>query len=262
MSEAATAAAGPLGPAEAQQLAESVDILFTMFSGYLVFFMQVMSGAAAPAHARSLAGPTGCAAAAQAGFAMLCAGSVRAKNAKNIILLNLLDACLGGLAWCGARGAPAPAPRPPPLPCAEARGTTSLQACSSSLLALAGCRVRPDGPAPAPPPPPFPALPLLLCPRRYATGFAFAYGTPGGPFLGGGAFFTTGLDKGQLWTWFFQFTFAATAATIVSGRGQAREGRGGKGEGCRSAGVVCRTGRPGLVCRAGGLACLEAHDAH
>ena len=31
---------------------------------------------------------------------MLCAGSVRAKNAKNIILLNLLDACLGGLAWC------------------------------------------------------------------------------------------------------------------------------------------------------------------
>ena len=35
----------------------------------------------------------------QAGFAMLSAGSVRAKNAKNIILLNLLDACFGCLAW-------------------------------------------------------------------------------------------------------------------------------------------------------------------
>jgi Amt family ammonium transporter len=30
---------------------------------------------------------------------MLCAGSVRAKNAKNIILLNLLDACLGVIIW-------------------------------------------------------------------------------------------------------------------------------------------------------------------
>lgn len=47
---------------------------YTLLSGYLVFFMQ-------------------------AGFAMLSAGSVRAKNAKNIILLNLLDACFGCLAW-------------------------------------------------------------------------------------------------------------------------------------------------------------------
>ena len=30
---------------------------------------------------------------------MLCAGSVRAKNAKNIILLNILDACFGAVAW-------------------------------------------------------------------------------------------------------------------------------------------------------------------
>ena len=53
---------------------------WTLQSGYLVFFMQ-------------------------AGFAMLSAGSVRAKNAKNIILLNLLDACFGCLAWCAASGA-------------------------------------------------------------------------------------------------------------------------------------------------------------
>ncbi len=35
----------------------------------------------------------------QAGFAMLCAGAVRAKNAKNIILLNILDSCFGAMAW-------------------------------------------------------------------------------------------------------------------------------------------------------------------
>lgn len=52
----------------------AVNNYFTVFSGYLVFFMQ-------------------------AGFAMLCAGSVRAKNAKNIILLNILDACFGCCAW-------------------------------------------------------------------------------------------------------------------------------------------------------------------
>ena len=107
-------------------------------SGYMVFFMQ-------------------------AGFAMLCAGSVRAKNAKNIILLNILDACLGSLCW-------------------------------------------------------------------YATGYAFAYGgatefdaAQGGfsstdKFIGNSNFFGTGLNATSDYAfWFFQFTFAATAATIVSG---------------------------------------------
>ena len=39
----------------------------------------------------------------QPGFAMLCAGSIRAKNVKNVILWNLLDSCGGGLAFwvCG-----------------------------------------------------------------------------------------------------------------------------------------------------------------
>jgi Amt family ammonium transporter len=35
----------------------------------------------------------------QTGFAMLCAGSIRAKNVKNVILWNLLDSCGGGLAF-------------------------------------------------------------------------------------------------------------------------------------------------------------------
>lgn len=39
----------------------------------------------------------------QTGFAMLCAGSIRAKNVKNVILWNLLDSCGGGIAFwaCG-----------------------------------------------------------------------------------------------------------------------------------------------------------------
>ena len=35
----------------------------------------------------------------QCGFALLEAGTVRAKNTKNILLKNLLDACVGALIW-------------------------------------------------------------------------------------------------------------------------------------------------------------------
>lgn len=49
-------------------LALGIDFVFLMFSTALVFFMQ-------------------------AGFAMLCAGSVRRKNVQNSMLKNLLDAC-------------------------------------------------------------------------------------------------------------------------------------------------------------------------
>ncbi|PRW45098.1 ammonium transporter [Chlorella sorokiniana] len=117
--------------------AAAAEERYTLLSAYLVFFMQ-------------------------AGFAMLSAGSVRAKNAKNIILLNLLDACFGCLAW-------------------------------------------------------------------YATGYAFAFGDPelnaatnsypwqGNPFIGHTYFFQSGLARTSYASWFFQFTFAATSATIVSG---------------------------------------------
>jgi len=50
----------------------AVDSTFLLFSAYLVFSMQV-------------------------GFAMLCAGSVRAKNTMNIMLTNVLDAAAGAL---------------------------------------------------------------------------------------------------------------------------------------------------------------------
>ncbi|CAD7696074.1 unnamed protein product [Ostreobium quekettii] len=68
----------PAGPTSASdtdaEAALDTDAFFVLFSGYLVFFMQC-------------------------GFCMLCAGSVRGKNAKNIILKNLLDACFGALGW-------------------------------------------------------------------------------------------------------------------------------------------------------------------
>ena len=35
----------------------------------------------------------------QAGFATLSAGSIRSKNVKNILLKNLLDACMGAMTW-------------------------------------------------------------------------------------------------------------------------------------------------------------------
>ena len=59
---------------EIQSLYKNLDANFLLSSAYLVFFMQ-------------------------AGFAMLCAGSVRSKNTKNILIKNVLDACVGALAW-------------------------------------------------------------------------------------------------------------------------------------------------------------------
>ena len=52
----------------------SVDTFYFIIVGALVFFMQ-------------------------AGFGLLEAGSVRTKNTKNILLKNLLDACMGAIVW-------------------------------------------------------------------------------------------------------------------------------------------------------------------
>ena len=90
----------------------------------------------------------------QSGFAMLCAGSVRSKNVKNIMLKNLLDACGGAIGF-------------------------------------------------------------------WSIGYALAYGGSGSDFkafIGNGSFFLRGMESGgDLVGWFFQFAFAATAATIVAG---------------------------------------------
>jgi hypothetical protein len=116
------------------------DTLWLLVCGFLVFFMQC-------------------------GFALLEAGTVRAKNTKNILLKNLLDACVGAIVWWG-------------------------------------------------------------------WGFMVAYDA-GDPFIGGTEttdmaprFFLSAYDAGkggeddngyQYAAWFFQYVFAAAAATIVSG---------------------------------------------
>eukprot|EP00568_Trieres_chinensis_P001276 CAMPEP_0183309790 /NCGR_PEP_ID=MMETSP0160_2-20130417/25543_1 /TAXON_ID=2839 ORGANISM="Odontella Sinensis, Strain Grunow 1884" /NCGR_SAMPLE_ID=MMETSP0160_2 /ASSEMBLY_ACC=CAM_ASM_000250 /LENGTH=515 /DNA_ID=CAMNT_0025473867 /DNA_START=97 /DNA_END=1644 /DNA_ORIENTATION=- len=113
---------------ELERIAGNVDVFFLLFSASLVFLMQ-------------------------AGFAMLCAGSVRQKNVKNIMLKNLLDACGAGVGF-------------------------------------------------------------------WTLGYGFAYGgSDGSPsFIGNSDFAlgatTTGADY---ISFFFQFAFAATAATIVAG---------------------------------------------
>lgn len=58
----------------AGNLTSGLDSFYLIFAGALVFFMQT-------------------------GFAMLCAGSIRSKNVKNVLLWNLLDSCGGGLAF-------------------------------------------------------------------------------------------------------------------------------------------------------------------
>ena len=106
-------------------VADGVDTFFLLFAGALVFVMQ-------------------------SGFAMLCAGSVRQKNVKNIMLKNLLDACGGALGF-------------------------------------------------------------------WSVGYAFAF-SDGNTFIGTTNFFIKDFVAGQeLMLWFFQFAFAATAATIVAG---------------------------------------------
>ncbi|XP_054819656.1 ammonium transporter 1 member 3-like [Prosopis cineraria] len=57
-----------------QSVTYSLNTIFLLFSAYLVFVMQI-------------------------GFAMLCAGSVRAKNAVNIMLTNVVDAVVGSISF-------------------------------------------------------------------------------------------------------------------------------------------------------------------
>ncbi len=106
-------------------LISALDTSWLLICGFLVFLMQ-------------------------AGFAMLTAGFVRAKNTANIIMKNMIDACVGGLSF-------------------------------------------------------------------FAVGWAFAYGASDSSngFIGMGNFFLTDFDDYA--GWFFQFAFAAAAATIVAG---------------------------------------------
>ena len=99
----------------------------------------------------------------QCGFALLEAGTVRAKNTKNILLKNMLDACVGAIIWWSVG-----------YMIAYDTGAGFIGASAVSGVA----------------------------PSFFLNGFA------------GGAEDTTGYAFGG---WFFQYVFAAAAATIVSG---------------------------------------------
>ena len=107
------------------ELTNAIDSLWIMVAGILVFFMQ-------------------------AGFAMLEVGTVRSKNAQNILLKNLLDVCLGTMLW-------------------------------------------------------------------WWFGYGFAYGESSNEFIGADQFAGNNFSLNSYRDWFFQWAFAATAATIVSG---------------------------------------------
>ena len=107
-------------------LTTGLDTAWLLIAAFLVFFMQL-------------------------GFAMVEAGFVRSKNTTNILMKNVLDACVGGLAF-------------------------------------------------------------------FAVGYGLAFGLRGSEsngLVGDGFFFLNGFSDYA--TWMFQFAFAATAATIVSG---------------------------------------------
>lgn len=121
------------------EVQDGLDTFFLLFAGAVVFLMQ-------------------------AGFAMLCAGSVRQKNVRNIMLKNLLDACGGALGFffCGyavAYGSP---------------GETTAFLGSTNFVLLDDAEATRD----------FDDSPAI-----------------GKAYIG----------------FFFQFAFAATAATIVAG---------------------------------------------
>ena len=51
----------------------------------------------------------------------------------------------------------------------------------------------------------------------WAIGWGLAYGANGNAFCGGSEYFSINMPHDKYPGWFFQFVFAATAATIVSG---------------------------------------------
>mmetsp|Transcript_6332 Transcript_6332/g.15206 ORF Transcript_6332/g.15206 Transcript_6332/m.15206 type:complete len:446 (-) Transcript_6332:352-1689(-) len=109
---------------QADEMSQVNDEFWQLFGAFLVFFMQC-------------------------GFALLEAGSVRAKNTKNILLKNVMDACIGSIVW-------------------------------------------------------------------YIIGYPLAYGKDVGHFIGGSWDVLAGKSNDYA-AWMFQWAFAATAATIVSG---------------------------------------------
>jgi ammonium transporter, Amt family len=132
---------------QVQQMESDMNTFWLMFAGIVVFFMQ-------------------------AGFSLVEAGSVRMTNVQNILMKNLLDVCMGCIAfWL--------------VGYAFAYGTTTHPDCKDQG-------------------------------DDDFDGETCAGNQDGNAFIGDSNFALWDI-KGDWASWFFQFAFAATAATIVSG---------------------------------------------
>ena len=99
---------------------KSVDVMWLMFAGSLVFFMQL-------------------------GFALVEAGSVRAKNTKNILLKNILDCCIGALIWWAWGHALAVRARSMRARAARVLSAPATPFCARPILALHVTPTTPNG---------------------------------------------------------------------------------------------------------------------
>jgi hypothetical protein len=203
--------------AEIAELTDAADATWILHSAALVFLMQT-------------------------GFAMLCAGCVRSKNTKNILLKNVL----GPRSRCARARRPTRAATNWPTrvgrrAAGRARESSHRRRISARRRtplapALRDAQLFPSrahakylaSPSPltvrarqtAPPPAHAPADACAGALGFWSIGYAIAFGNANGgnPFIGNEYFFLVGIRTGrQLSHWFFQFGFAATAATIVSG---------------------------------------------
>ena len=135
--------------------ATQADSFWLMVCGFLVFFMQC-------------------------GFALLEAGTVRAKNTKNILMKNLLDACVGALIWwsigfyVAVRARPNRTPIASPLPLPSllrarnilAVGCSVYQPVRGGMTAAAVSCIADPSRVVAHPPSPFPFPPRIRSTRR------------------------------------------------------------------------------------------------